>query len=124
MLPAGEARIYLACGVTNMRKSSHSLAAQVQTALNQKPYSVALYIFSKHCLVNLVRINVHRRTPCPTDRSSEPAATASVPEEERIRGSKHGRGCHSLNVYNAYITLTSWALGVKLTMTRRTTNRQ
>jgi transposase len=34
MLPAGEVRIYLACGVTDMRKGFHSLAAQVQTALN------------------------------------------------------------------------------------------
>ncbi len=33
MLPAGEVRIYLACGFTDMRKGFHSLAAQVQTAL-------------------------------------------------------------------------------------------
>ena len=45
MLPAGEIRIYLACGVTDMRKGFHSLAAQVQTALNHDPYSGALYIF-------------------------------------------------------------------------------
>lgn len=45
MLPAGEVRIYLACGVTDMRKGFHSLAAQVQTALNHDPYSGALYIF-------------------------------------------------------------------------------
>lgn len=38
MLPAGEVRIYLACGVTDMRKGFHSLAAQVQTALNHDPY--------------------------------------------------------------------------------------
>lgn len=45
MLPAGEVRIYLACGITDMRKGFHSLAAQVQTALNHDPYSGALYIF-------------------------------------------------------------------------------
>lgn len=45
MLPAGEVRIYLACGVTDMRKGFHSLAAQVQTVLNHDPYSGALYIF-------------------------------------------------------------------------------
>ena len=45
MLPAGEVRIYLACGVTDMRKCFHSLAAQVQTVLNHDPYSGALYIF-------------------------------------------------------------------------------
>ena len=45
MLPAGEVRIYLACGVTDMRKGFHSLAAQVQTALNHDPYSGALHVF-------------------------------------------------------------------------------
>src|SRR6478735_8260939 len=45
MLPAGEIRIYLACGVTDMRKGFHSLAAQVQTVLQHDPYSGALYIF-------------------------------------------------------------------------------
>ena len=37
MLPAREFRIYLACGVTDMRKGFHSLAAQVQTALKHDP---------------------------------------------------------------------------------------
>jgi hypothetical protein len=45
MLPAGQVRIYLACGFTDMRKGFHSLAAQVQTALQHDPYSGALYIF-------------------------------------------------------------------------------
>ena len=45
MLPAGEVRIYLSCGVTDMRRGFHSLAAQVQTTLNHDPYSGALYIF-------------------------------------------------------------------------------
>jgi transposase len=39
MLPAGGVRIYLACGVTDMRKGFHSLAAQVQTTLRHDPYS-------------------------------------------------------------------------------------
>jgi transposase len=38
MLPAGEVRIYLACGITDMRKGFHSLAAQVQTVLQHDPY--------------------------------------------------------------------------------------
>jgi transposase len=38
MLPAGEVRIYLACGFTDMRKGFHSLAAQVQTALQLDPF--------------------------------------------------------------------------------------
>ncbi len=37
MLPAGEVRIYLSCGVTDMRRGFHSLAAQVQTTLNHDP---------------------------------------------------------------------------------------
>ncbi len=45
MLPAGEIRIYLACGVTDMRRGFHSLAAQVQLVLNQDPHNGALYIF-------------------------------------------------------------------------------
>ena len=45
MLPAGQVRIYLACGFTDIRKGFHSLAAQVQTSLQQDPYSGALYIF-------------------------------------------------------------------------------
>ena len=38
MLPAGEVRIYLACGVTDMRRGFHTLAAQVQTVLQHDPY--------------------------------------------------------------------------------------
>lgn len=41
MLPAGEIRIYLACGVTDMRRGLHSLAAQVQLVLHQDPYICA-----------------------------------------------------------------------------------
>jgi transposase len=45
MLPAGEVRIYLACGVTDMRGGFHSLAARVQTVLQHDPYSGAIFIF-------------------------------------------------------------------------------
>jgi transposase len=45
MLPAGQVRIYLACGFTDMRKGFHSLAAQVQTTLQHDPYSGGLYVF-------------------------------------------------------------------------------
>ena len=38
---------------------------------------------SEHCLVDLVRSNVHRRTPGPPDRSSEPAAT-NVKHADRL----------------------------------------
>jgi transposase len=43
-LPPGT-RVYLACGVTDMRRGFDSLAAQVQTALQLDPYSGALFIF-------------------------------------------------------------------------------
>jgi transposase len=43
-LPPG-VRVYLACGVTDMRKGFDSLAAQVQTALQLDPFSGALFLF-------------------------------------------------------------------------------
>ena len=43
-LPPG-VRIYLACGVTDMRKGFDSLAAQVQSALQLDPFSGALFLF-------------------------------------------------------------------------------
>lgn len=43
-LPPGT-RVYVACGVTDMRRGFDSLAAQVQTALHLDPYSGALFIF-------------------------------------------------------------------------------
>jgi transposase len=42
MLPAG-VRVYVACGVTDMRKGFDGLAALVQTALALDPYSGALF---------------------------------------------------------------------------------
>jgi hypothetical protein len=42
MLPAG-IRIYVACGVTDMRKGFDGLAALVQTALELDPYGGALF---------------------------------------------------------------------------------
>lgn len=44
MLPAG-VRVYLACGVTDMRKGFDGLAALVQTALALDPYSGAVFLF-------------------------------------------------------------------------------
>jgi transposase len=44
ILPAGT-RVYLACGVTDMRKGFDSLAALVQTVLAQDPYSGAVFAF-------------------------------------------------------------------------------
>lgn len=43
-LPTGT-RVYLACGVTDMRRGFDGLAAQVQTVLELDPYSGALFIF-------------------------------------------------------------------------------
>jgi hypothetical protein len=42
MLPSG-VRVYLACGVTDMRKGFDGLAALVQTALSLDPYGGALF---------------------------------------------------------------------------------
>lgn len=44
MLPGG-VRVFLACGVTDMRKGLDGLAAQVQTVLAQDPYGGALFVF-------------------------------------------------------------------------------
>jgi hypothetical protein len=44
MLPAG-VRVYVACGVTDMRKGFDGLAALVQTALALDPYSGAVFLF-------------------------------------------------------------------------------
>jgi len=44
MLPSG-VRVYLACGVTDMRKGFDGLAALVQTALSLDPYGGALFVF-------------------------------------------------------------------------------
>ena len=43
-LPPGT-RVYLACGVTDMRRGFDSLAAQVQTVLKLDPYGGAIFIF-------------------------------------------------------------------------------
>ena len=43
-LPPGT-RVFLACGVTDMRKGFDGLAAQVQTVLAQDPHGGALFCF-------------------------------------------------------------------------------
>jgi transposase len=43
--PAGNFRVYLACGVTDMRKGFDTLAGQVQTLLKFDPHDGALYAF-------------------------------------------------------------------------------
>ncbi len=45
MLPAAGTKIFLACGVTDMRRGFHSLAAQVQMGLGQDPYSGTIFVF-------------------------------------------------------------------------------
>ncbi len=42
---SGNVRVYLACGVTDMRKGFDTLAAQVQTILKVDPHSGALFAF-------------------------------------------------------------------------------
>jgi biotin carboxylase len=43
--PAGNFRVYLACGVTDMRKGFDTLAAQMQTLLKFDPHNGGLYAF-------------------------------------------------------------------------------
>jgi transposase len=43
-LPIGT-RIWLAAGVTDMRRGFHGLSAQVQTVLGQQPYSGHVFVF-------------------------------------------------------------------------------
>jgi len=43
-LPLGT-RVWLAAGVTDMRRGMDSLAAQVQTALEQSPFSGHIFVF-------------------------------------------------------------------------------
>jgi transposase len=43
--PAGNVRVYIACGVTDMRRGFDTLAAQVQTMLQFDPHNGALYAF-------------------------------------------------------------------------------
>ena len=41
----GNARVYLACGVTDMRRGFDGLAARVQTTLRLDPHSGSLFVF-------------------------------------------------------------------------------
>jgi transposase len=43
--PPPGTRVFLACGVTDMRKGFDGLAAQVQAVLAQDPYSGAMFCF-------------------------------------------------------------------------------
>jgi transposase len=43
--PPPGTRVYLACGVTDMRRGFDSLSAQVESALNHDPYGGAVYLF-------------------------------------------------------------------------------
>lgn len=43
-LPSGT-RVWLAAGVTDMRRGMHGLAAQVQTALTEDPFSGHVFVF-------------------------------------------------------------------------------
>ena len=52
-LPAGT-RVWLAAGVTDMRKGFDSLAAQAQTVLGQDPFSGHVFCFRGRRLVKLL----------------------------------------------------------------------
>jgi len=43
--PPPGTRVYLACGVTDLRRGFDSLSAQVESALNLDPYGGAVYLF-------------------------------------------------------------------------------
>jgi len=43
--PPPGTRVYLACGVTDMRKGFHSLATLVQQSLGANPFDGAVYLF-------------------------------------------------------------------------------
>jgi transposase len=43
--PPPGTRVYLACGVTDMRRGFDSLSAQVESALNLDPYGGSIFIF-------------------------------------------------------------------------------
>jgi transposase len=43
--PPPGTRVYLACGVTDMRRGFDSLSAQVESVLNLNPYGGAVYLF-------------------------------------------------------------------------------
>jgi transposase len=45
----GNVQIYLACGVTDMRKGFDGLAARVQTTLQLDPHGGALFVFRGRC---------------------------------------------------------------------------
>ena len=56
MLPTG-VRVYVACGVTDIRKGFDGLAALIQTVLELDPYGGALFVFrgkrGKHTTFNI-----------------------------------------------------------------------
>jgi transposase len=68
MLPAG-IRIYVACGVTDMRKGFDGLAALVQTALELDPYGGALFLFRGR-RGDLLKALVWDVDGCPNPRKS------------------------------------------------------
>jgi transposase len=43
--PPPGTRVYLACGVTDMRRGFDSLSSQVESVLNHDPYGGAVYLF-------------------------------------------------------------------------------
>jgi hypothetical protein len=52
--------IWLAAGITDMRRGFHGLSAQVQTVLEQEPYSGHVFVFRRRRgdLIKLLRFDV------------------------------------------------------------------
>lgn len=46
---AAGTRIWIAVGVTDMRRGFHGLSAQVQTVLGEQPYSGHVFVFRGRC---------------------------------------------------------------------------
>ena len=49
IVPGSGVRVYLACGVTDMRKGVSGLAALAQNVLRQDPCSGAVFAFRGRC---------------------------------------------------------------------------
>jgi transposase len=72
--PGANARVYLACGATDMRKGIDGLTALVQTALRQKPASGSVFVFRGRRGNRIKLLFWDGQGFCFTTRSWRPAA--------------------------------------------------
>ena len=66
--PGTGVRVYLACGVTDMRKGIAGLAALSQDVLRQKPSSGAVFAFRGRRPYHIRTIRLDHRWLCPRTR--------------------------------------------------------